>query len=125
MWNPIRFFPVIIKDQVEEDNQAWECYIKFFLLVERLSAPSFSNSDLTILELFIDEFFYIYLEGFPDANLKPKAHFLGHYADMIRRFSQLVKTLRFESKHQYFKVLTHLTKNRKNICQSLAKRHQL
>ena len=75
MWNPIRFFPVIIKDQVEEDNQAWECYIKFFLLVERLSAPSFSNSDLTILELFIDEFFYIYLEGFPDTNLKPKAHF--------------------------------------------------
>ena len=23
MWNLIRFFPVIIGDQVEEDNQAW------------------------------------------------------------------------------------------------------
>ena len=36
MWNLIRLFPVIIGDQVEEDNQAWECYIKFVLLVERL-----------------------------------------------------------------------------------------
>ena len=43
---------------------------------------------------------------------------------MIRRFGSLVKTLRFESKHQYFKALTHSTKNNKNICQSLAKRHQ-
>ena len=43
---------------------------------------------------------------------------------LIRRFGPLVKTLIYESKHQYFKALTHLTKNRENICQSLAKRHQ-
>ena len=81
----------------------------------KTSAPSFSNSDLTILELLIDQFFCSYLESFPDANFKATAHFLRYYADMIRRFGPLVKTLRFESKHQYFKALTHLTKNKKNM----------
>ena len=98
-----------------------ECYIKFVLLVERLSALSFSNSDL---ELLIDEFFCSYLESFADVNIKIKAHFLRHYADLIRRFIPLVKTLRFKSKHQYVNALTYLTKNRKSMCQSLAKIHQ-
>lgn len=58
----------------------------------KTSAPSFSNSDLTILELLIDQFFCSYLESFPDANFKATAHFLRYYADMIRRFGPLVKT---------------------------------
>ena len=43
---------------------------------------------------------------------------------MIQRFGPLVKTLRFEVKHSYFKGLSQITNNRKNICQTLAKRHQ-
>ena len=39
---------------------------------------------------------------FPEANMKPKFYFLRHYA-MIKRFGPLVKTLKFEVKHQYLK----------------------
>ena len=39
--------------------------------------------------------------------MKPKAYFLIHYPEMIRRFGPLVKTLRFETKHQYFKSLIY------------------
>lgn len=35
-----------------------------------------------------------------------------------------LQTLRFEGKHNYFKELVFRTKNRKNICKSLAERHQ-
>ena len=124
MWNLIRLLPLMIGEKVDENDEVWKCYIKFVILVERLSASSFSDSDLIVLDLLTDEFFLSYLENFPDVNLKPNAHFLRHYSDMIRRFGPLVKTLRFESKHQYFKSLSHLTENRKNICQSLAKQHQ-
>ena len=65
-----------------------------------------------------------YQESFPTANIKPKAHFLRHYPDMIRQFDPLVKTLRFESKHQYLKSFSQMTKNRKNVCQLSAKRYQ-
>ena len=43
---------------------------------------------------------------------------------MIRRFGPLIKTLRFESKNGYFKNAISISKNRKNICYSMAKRHQ-
>ena len=43
---------------------------------------------------------------------------------MISRFGPLVKTLRFESKHSFFKSALALNKNRKNIFQSMAKKHQ-
>ena len=34
-------------------------------------------------------------------------------------------TLRFESKHSYFKTVTHQGRNFKNVCKSLAEKHQL
>ena len=44
---------------------------------------------------------------------------------MIKQFGLLIKTLRFEAKHCYFKTVFHGSKNRKNICLTLAKRHQM
>ena len=58
-------------------------------------------------------------------NIKPKSHYLQHYPQMIKAFGPLVKTLRFESKHGYFKSTFSGSKNRKNICYSLVKRHQM
>ena len=43
---------------------------------------------------------------------------------MIGCFGPLIKTLRFEAKHGYFKSLFNMNKNRKNVFQSMAKRHQ-
>ena len=73
------------------------------ILVEKLCASSFSNLDLIILELVIEEFFDIYCQLFPDANMKLKSHFLRHYPEMIKWFGPLVKTLRIEAKYQYLK----------------------
>ena len=77
----IRLFPIIIEGQVKEGNKGWECYINFVLLVERHSAPYFSDSDLAIFELLKDDFFIVTLKIFPDTNLKHKAHFLRQYTD--------------------------------------------
>ena len=64
------------------------------------------------------------MSKFPDTIIKPKAHFIQHYPQMISRFGPLIKTLRFESKHSFFKSALALNKNRKNIFQSMAKKHQ-
>ena len=44
---------------------------------------------------------------------------------MIFKYGPLVKTLRFESKNGYFKQVIQNSKNRINLCQSMAKRHQM
>ena len=44
---------------------------------------------------------------------------------MIEVFGPLVKTLCFEAKHSFFKSLIGLSQNRKNIFQTMAKKHQM
>lgn len=64
---------------------------------------------------------------FPDTLLRPKHHFLTHYPDLIVKFGPLIKvwTLRFESKHQYFKKTIRHILNFKNVGKSLSEKHEL
>lgn len=52
---------------------------------------------------------------------------MTHYAKQMMQFGPLSHfwTLRFESKHSYFKDISRATKNLKNITYTLAKRHQI
>ena len=47
---------------IEENNCVWICLIKFSILVETLSASSFSNSDFIKLDLITEEFFDVVYE---------------------------------------------------------------
>lgn len=64
---------------------------------------------------------------FPDSPIKPKHHFLLHYPDLILKFGPLIHlwTMRFESKHTYFKQCARKLHNFKNLSSTLAERHQL
>ena len=98
------------------------CY-PFFSDCGTLMYQFITHSDLVILEPEIKSFFSEFIDIFPEVNMKLKAHFLIQYPTMIKRFGSLVKTLRFESKHSYFKSSLSDNKNRKNVWLSLAKRH--
>ena len=75
----------------------------------------------------IEEFFIDYIELYQadGGDLKPKAHYIRHYPILINKFGPLFKTLRFESKNGQMKTFLNNNKNRKNICFSLAKKHQM
>ena len=122
IWNLIRLAPLMLGEYVEIDNEFWNLLVLFCQLTECLCALEFSNSDLIYLDESLHSFFSKYTSKFPHVIIKPKAHFIQHYAQMISRFGSLVKTLRFESKHSFFKSVSN--KNRKNIFQSMAEKHQ-
>ena len=125
MWNLLRLFPLLFGDQINHDNALWKCLIMFLGVVERLCAPSFTEDELCVLESETKNFFKEYLQLFPDSELKPKAHFITHYAMNIRRFGPLIKTLRFESKNGYFKSCMATSRNKINISKSMAIHHQM
>ena len=58
---------------------------------------------------------------FPEVNLRAKHHYLAHYPDLILEFGPLVRvwTLRFESKHSYFKRCLRQSQNYKNVTHTL------
>lgn len=58
--------------------------------------------------------------------ITPKCHYLIHYATLIEQYGplRLLWCMRFESKHQYFKMVARNCHNFVNIATTLSNRHQ-
>jgi len=58
---------------------------------------------------------------FPHVGLRPKHHYLLHYASLTAKFGPLMHlwTMRFESKHSYFKRCIRYSRNFVNVCVAL------
>ena len=125
MWNFLTIGPLIIGDLFPQNDPIWKTFIDFVDIVKRLFAPRFTKEHLIDLKRSIVNFNKTYFLTFPIENLKPKCHFLEHYHLHIQKFGPLVKTLRFESKHSYFKYAVANSRNNINICKSMATHHQM
>lgn len=82
---------------------------------------------IAYLSVVIEEHIETRKVAFPNHPLKPKHHYLCHYPELTVRFGPLIRlwTLRFESKHSYFKQCARKLHNFKNLSATLAERHQL
>ncbi|XP_076059717.1 uncharacterized protein LOC143036354 [Oratosquilla oratoria] len=116
----------LIGDLVKDTNdEVWQLYLKS--IVELVCAPAIAQGQIVFLASLIEGYIDYRATIFPNINLRPKYHFLCHYPELIVRFGPLIRlwTMRFESKHSYFKKCARGLHNFKNLPKSLAKRHQL
>ena len=111
----------------DKEDSVWQLLLLLRTVVSYVTAPFCSFSDIAVLKLHIEEYLTDRHNLFPDEKLKPKHHFLLHYPYLILNFGPLSKvwTLRFESKHSFFKRCTRSSQNYRNPLQTLAVRHQL
>lgn len=127
-WCLLRLFPLIVGNQIlDYDDEVWDLVLKLREIVDLVAAPKITTAQVAYLKVLIMEYLSFRVELFPDVNLKPKHHFLVHYPELIMQFGPLLRvcTLRFESKHCFFKKCARMCQNFKNITSTLAKRHQL
>lgn len=123
----IESFPFIIDGfLLDEDSPIWQCYIVLRRIIEILMSFSIDNTTIDYLELLIKEHHLYYLDLFCD-TLKPKHHFMLHYPSVIRMIGPIrqIWCMRFESKHQFFKNIAKITRNRKNLLQTFSVKLQL
>ena len=122
----LEFVKVADKVQNPEDD-VWQLTLQLKDIVDMICAQKISLSQVAYLNIVIQE----YLESikclFPESRLKPKHHFMRHYPELTLKFGPLIRvwTMRFESKHSYFKRCARNLKNFKNICLTLSERHQM
>ena len=127
-WCLIRLLPVILSDLIKDAGDPyWQLFLLLHDIVELVCAPKITDSDIAYLAVLIDEYLGDRVSCFPSEKLKPKHHFLKHYPKLILEFGPLIRlwTLRFESKHCYFKRCVRSAQNFKNICSTLSEKHQL
>lgn len=126
MWCFARHLPLLVGDKVPVNDQKWESLLHLRDMLFYVCAVALGREHILCMSDIIEEFHDSYRMCFPDQTVTPKFHFTLHYPNLTLLFGPLIhlQTLRFEGKHNYFKELVSRTKNRKNICKSLAERHQ-
>ncbi|CAI6360173.1 unnamed protein product [Macrosiphum euphorbiae] len=122
----IRYFALLIGDFVPLGEPIWDLYLTMRKVIDIMLSTSLEESNCTLLETLIGEMNNLYLK-YSKSNLKPKFHFLTHYPSMIRKHGPVVHlwSMRFEAKHRVSKISARSSFNRRNICLTLAIKHQL
>jgi hypothetical protein len=127
-WCLLRLLPIILCDKiVDPDDYAWQLILSLRDITELVCAPKISEANIAYLNVLIQGYLHERKSRFPHKNLKPKHHFLAHYPHLILQYGPLIHvwTMRFESKHSYFKRCLSRLGNFKNPCQTVTERHQL
>ncbi|XP_054724735.1 uncharacterized protein LOC129235069 [Uloborus diversus] len=127
-WCLLRLLPVLIGYLIKDyEDSVWDLCLQLRSLVEIICAPKIQKGQIAYLQTLIEEYLDLRSSLFPSVALRPKHHYLSHYTTLILQFGPLIRlwTLRFESKHSYFKRCARSCNNFKNICSSLATKHQL
>ena len=126
-WTLLRLLPLMIGDKVPADDIVWLALLELKDIVEYSFAPKMTEADILFFDSKIRDHKQLLTDAFPDFRFKPKHHFVDHYPHLMQCYGPLVQcyTLRFEGKHSFFKKVVRHIMNFKNLCMSLAERHQL
>ncbi len=125
MWCLMRLFPLLVGQFVPESDPLWKLFCVLMNIIDIICAQVISEHDISLVELYVADFLWK-LSAPESLHVKPKAHFMIHYASQMRRFGPLIHcwTIRFEGKHNYFKEVIATNKNRRNLTKTMATRHQ-
>lgn len=116
-WNYLRFFPVTFFDYMTPETTCKKLIVLLHKVCELNCAPRISVKQVHYMQEIIIEYLEKLFDAFPDISLRAKHHFILHYPALTLKFGLLIWmwTMRFESKHSYFKKSAHRCQNFLNI----------
>ena len=124
-WCLFRLLPFVMAHRVPVDCKYWHVYLLCREITDMVMAPKVRRETIQLLNLLVFEFLTEIKEVFGDV-ITPKCHYLIHYSRLIEMYGplRLLWCMRFESKHQYFKIVAGNCRNFINIATTLSNRHQ-
>lgn len=122
----VRYFGLLIGRYIPAEDPIWQLYVLLRKILDIVMALRIYDYTYHKLDSVVTEFNTLYLL-LTDDKLKPKNHFMTHYADMMKRFGPLrpIWSMRFEAKHRTSKSVARSTATRVNTTKTVAIRHQL
>lgn len=105
-WALLRLFGLIVADLVKDAEDS-VCQLNNNLCdtVSLITAPRVEVGQLSLMKTLVEDYLESRFTLFPDVPLRLKHHYLIHYPQLCLHFGPLIHlwTMRFESKHSYFK----------------------
>lgn len=113
-------FSLIIGDMIPQKNEVWEFYKILLQLLDLIVQNSISLIEIETMNELVKQNHSEYMRLF-NCNLKPKHHFMIHYANLIRQIGPLknVYVMKHEMYHRELKRYIHQTYNRRNLPKSV------
>lgn len=110
-----------------EDEPVWKFVLLMREVVSLICAPKIHISQVLLLNRLVRLYIEDRIALFPSVALRPKHHFLLHYAWLIMQFGPLIHvwTMHLESKHSFFKRCIRRAQNYLNVVKTLSVTHQL
>ncbi|KAJ1519069.1 hypothetical protein ONE63_011311 [Megalurothrips usitatus] len=124
-WNMLRLLPLIIGDLIKDRGDSyWLILLNLKEICELVCAPRIHEGQVSYLEYLIRKYLACVKEFIPEC-LTPKHHYLSHYPMLILIFDPLIRlfTLRFESKHVFFKRVMKACLNTLNVTYTMARKY--
>lgn len=127
-WTLLRFLSIYLRYKIiNQGDPVWQLFCILQEIVILICSSKISHTQIAYLNTLIEDYLHHRQILFPTTLLRPKHHYMSHYPELILQFGPLiwVWTMRFESKHTFFKKCIRNTKNFINVTSTLAERHEL
>lgn len=117
--------PFMLIDKKDKLMEIWICVESLLQIMQICFSDSITDTDLVLLEELVKTHLKNFSKLFK-CTLKPKHHFLTHYASVIRSSGPVINNwmMRMEAKHKFFTDHAKRIKNCINVAKSLAVDHQ-
>lgn len=122
----IRHIILIIGHLVLADNPYFELLKQKAYIVEMIFSPFHDKNEKDLLKTKIYDYLSL-LSILSPQSLRPKHHFLMHYAEILAAVGPLgkISCMREESKHREGKITSNVSSNRINVCHTIVIKNQL
>ena len=88
----LHILPLLIEDKIQDvEDDVWRLLIILMEIVEIVCSSSIHVTYLPYLENLICEYLCMREMLFPDTKMRPKHHYVRHYAKLILAFGSLIK----------------------------------
>ena len=123
----IRHFPLLFGDLFHNESPHLELILLLLQIMDIVFSSTVSYDQIAQLKDLIHQHHMLFKQLFPDVRMINKHHHMIHYATCIEKFGPMsyMSCMRYEAKHFVFKKYAQMLCNFKNICKSLATKHQI
>lgn len=117
-------FALIIGHRVDFECPEWKLYLVLREICSIITSKTVHCRSYEILQNLVSEHHELYLQCFEYDTLKPKHHFMVHYARILRMIgpTNSISSMRYEAYHKKFKNIANVINCRINLLTTFARK---
>lgn len=121
-----KYLPFLLGQFIPVGDKHRAIFIQLQTLVDIAYVPSLTGVMLDYFEEMYEDHMFLYTKLYPEIPIKPQKYFLVHFKIIVKENGPLrnLFCLKYEWRNGFFKRLSHVICNFKNISKTLTTRNQ-